>query len=296
MDPQQRLFLQEAWRTLEDAGYAGAGIQGRRCGVYVGCAGRRLSARSLTRSDADAPAQAFWGNACSIIPARIAYHLDLQGPAIAVGHRLLKLAGCHAPGLPGVVVRRDRTGACRRRVSFNAPRHFIWRQIGPECCRRVGVVTPSMIGRTVLCRVRASVWWCSSGCRKRLPMAITFMASFAVRRSTRTARPMASRRQARWRSNASSARSMTASLSKPEQIQMVEAHGTGTRLGDPIEYRALTNAFRRDTDKRALLRHRLDQDQYRSRGDGGGYCRRDQDIAFLAAQANPAIAELQDGQ
>src|SRR6202035_4432599 len=36
-----------------------------------------------------------------------------------------------------------------------------------------------------------------------------------------------------------------------EQIQMVEAHGTGTKLGDPIEYRALTNALRKDTERRA---------------------------------------------
>jgi acyl transferase domain-containing protein len=35
----------------------------------------------------------------------------------------------------------------------------------------------------------------------------------------------------------------------PAQIQMVEAHGTGTRLGDPIEYRALTQSFRKFTDR-----------------------------------------------
>jgi acyl transferase domain-containing protein len=35
----------------------------------------------------------------------------------------------------------------------------------------------------------------------------------------------------------------------PEDIQMVEAHGTGTTLGDPIEYHALTRAFRKDTNK-----------------------------------------------
>ena len=29
---------------------------------------------------------------------------------------------------------------------------------------------------------------------------------------------------------------------------MVEAHGTGTKLGDPIEFEALTHAFRKDTD------------------------------------------------
>ena len=37
MDPQQRLFLEESWKALEDAGYAGSDTQGRRVGVYVGC-------------------------------------------------------------------------------------------------------------------------------------------------------------------------------------------------------------------------------------------------------------------
>ena len=36
----------------------------------------------------------------------------------------------------------------------------------------------------------------------------------------------------------------------PADIQMVEAHGTGTKLGDPIEYQALTRAFRAYTDKK----------------------------------------------
>uniref|UniRef100_UPI002915CDEB non-ribosomal peptide synthetase n=1 Tax=Bradyrhizobium sp. SZCCHNRI2049 TaxID=3057287 RepID=UPI002915CDEB len=35
----------------------------------------------------------------------------------------------------------------------------------------------------------------------------------------------------------------------PETISYVEAHGTGTELGDPIEFAALTDAFRRHTDK-----------------------------------------------
>src|SRR5262249_31269244 len=83
MDPQQRLFLQEAWRALEDAGYAGEGVQGRRCGVYVGCI-RGDYHLLVGKSEADIPPQVFWGNECSIIAARIAYHLDLQGPAIAV--------------------------------------------------------------------------------------------------------------------------------------------------------------------------------------------------------------------
>jgi polyketide synthase PksR len=33
MDPQQRLFLEESWKALEDAGYAGDSVRGRECGV-----------------------------------------------------------------------------------------------------------------------------------------------------------------------------------------------------------------------------------------------------------------------
>jgi acyl transferase domain-containing protein len=36
----------------------------------------------------------------------------------------------------------------------------------------------------------------------------------------------------------------------PETISYVEAHGTGTKLGDPIEMKALTEAFRIFTDKK----------------------------------------------
>ncbi|MCP5007449.1 MAG: type I polyketide synthase, partial [Planctomycetes bacterium] len=36
----------------------------------------------------------------------------------------------------------------------------------------------------------------------------------------------------------------------PESIQVAEAHGTGTKLGDPIEYDALTRSFRKETEKR----------------------------------------------
>lgn len=36
----------------------------------------------------------------------------------------------------------------------------------------------------------------------------------------------------------------------PEKISYIEAHGTGTKLGDPIEIKGLTAAFRRYTDKK----------------------------------------------
>ncbi|WP_447803263.1 SDR family NAD(P)-dependent oxidoreductase [Pseudomonas serbica] len=38
----------------------------------------------------------------------------------------------------------------------------------------------------------------------------------------------------------------------PESLGMIEAHGTGTRLGDPIEFNALCQAFARHTDRRGF--------------------------------------------
>lgn len=74
MDPQQRLFLEEAWHALEDAGYAGTGMEGRRCGVYVGCA--EGDYQQLLGEDL--PPQALWGHMGSVIPARISYYLNLH--------------------------------------------------------------------------------------------------------------------------------------------------------------------------------------------------------------------------
>ncbi|WP_054861608.1 beta-ketoacyl synthase N-terminal-like domain-containing protein [Gracilibacillus sp. JCM 18860] len=39
MDPQQRLFLEESWKAMENAGYVGESVKGRKCGIYVGCGG-----------------------------------------------------------------------------------------------------------------------------------------------------------------------------------------------------------------------------------------------------------------
>ncbi|MET1256790.1 SDR family NAD(P)-dependent oxidoreductase [Aliikangiella maris] len=81
MDPQQRLFIQEAWRALENAGYVGEQNPYKNsCGVYVGATGSNYS----QLFDQQPPAHAFWGNSSSVIPARVAYYLDLHGPAIAV--------------------------------------------------------------------------------------------------------------------------------------------------------------------------------------------------------------------
>jgi polyketide synthase PksN len=77
-DPRQGLILEECWRALENAGYTGDHIRERQCGIYIGCEGAdRTVAHDLAAAGIDA-------EPTSSIPATIAYHLDLHGPAIAI--------------------------------------------------------------------------------------------------------------------------------------------------------------------------------------------------------------------
>ena len=77
IDPQQRLFLEEAWHALEDAGYMGERIRGTSCGVYAGVEESQYGAAS-------GPDNQMNSNQNAVLPARIAYELDLKGPNMAM--------------------------------------------------------------------------------------------------------------------------------------------------------------------------------------------------------------------
>lgn len=77
MDPRQRIFLQEAWRTFEDAGYMGQRIRGMSCGVYVGAEESDYGALVGEQGSIN-------GNQNATLAARISYALDLKGPNMAL--------------------------------------------------------------------------------------------------------------------------------------------------------------------------------------------------------------------
>ncbi|MEK4111149.1 acyl transferase domain-containing protein/thioesterase domain-containing protein/RNA-binding protein YhbY [Paenibacillus sp. DS2363] len=77
MDPRQRLFLEEAWHALEDAGYMGDRIRGQNCGVYVGVEEGEYGYLTAEKGSIN-------GNQNATLAARIAYVLDLKGPNMAI--------------------------------------------------------------------------------------------------------------------------------------------------------------------------------------------------------------------
>ncbi|WP_035093915.1 beta-ketoacyl synthase N-terminal-like domain-containing protein, partial [Aquimarina macrocephali] len=81
MDPQQRLFLEACWHTIEHAGYNPHVLSGSKCGVYVGCA---YGDYQMLSREEQLSAQGFTGGSTSILPARISYFLNLQGPCISI--------------------------------------------------------------------------------------------------------------------------------------------------------------------------------------------------------------------
>ncbi len=83
MDPQQRLFLEQAWLALENAGYPQGSLKGRQVGVYVGASSSGYEA-TVGAADRAADAYLMTGNLASLLASRIAYFLDLRGPALTI--------------------------------------------------------------------------------------------------------------------------------------------------------------------------------------------------------------------
>ena len=245
MDPQQRLVLEEAWKALEDAGYAGTSIEGRQCGVYMGCA-----AGDYKQLFKDVPpAQAFWGNAGSVIPARIAYHLNLQGPAIAIDTACSSsLVAMHlaCQGLWSGEIDMALAGGvflqCTPQFYQSANRAGMLSVTG--CCstfddRANGFVPGEGVGIVVLKRLKDAL---ASGDHISAVIRGSGINQDGATRGITV--PSANSQERLMRSVYETFQI------EPAQIQMVEAHGTGTKLGDPIEFEALTRTFRRYTEKK----------------------------------------------
>jgi acyl transferase domain-containing protein/SAM-dependent methyltransferase len=238
MDPQQRLFLEEAWHALEDAGYAGDRPAEPGCGVYVGCCAGDYHA--LVGDDA--PGHALWGNMASVVASRISYHLDLEGPAVSVDTSCSSsLVALH---LACEALRRGEIGMALAGGVFvqSTPRLYL-------SADRAGMLSPT--GRCRAFDDGADGFVPGEGVGvvvlKRLADALRDGDTVhgVIRGSGMNQDGTTNG------ITAPSARSQTRLLRRvyeghgidPGGIQVVEAHGTGTKLGDPIELRALVDAF-----------------------------------------------------
>jgi polyketide synthase PksM len=245
MDPQQRLFLEEAWKTLEIAGYAGQGTEGRRCGVYVGCS----AGDYMALLDGEGAAQSFLGNAACAIPARISYYLNLQGPALAIDTACSSsLVAVHLAcqslwsgesemALAGGVF----TQCTSAFYSMSGAAGIL----SPNACCRAfdeaadGFVPGEGVGAVLLKPLSKAI---ADG-----DQVYGLIRGSGINHDGRTNGITAPSALSQERLERQVYQTFGVD---PAEIQMLEAHGTGTKLGDPIEVRALTGAFRGSTNER----------------------------------------------
>ncbi|NSB14158.1 SDR family NAD(P)-dependent oxidoreductase [Clostridium beijerinckii] len=81
MDPQQRIFLEEGYKAFEDAGYNSNNLNNKKCGIYLGYTGSEYG-NILSKKNSDYIT--ITNNNSAIAAARIAYYLNLKGPAISI--------------------------------------------------------------------------------------------------------------------------------------------------------------------------------------------------------------------
>ncbi|MFB9326109.1 beta-ketoacyl synthase N-terminal-like domain-containing protein [Paenibacillus aurantiacus] len=242
MDPQQRIFLEEAWKALEDAGYAGEAMEGRRCGVYVGC----QNGEYHQLYGEGAPSQALWGMSPSLIPSRIAYYLDLHGPAIAVDTACSSsLVAIHlaCQGLWTGETEMALAGGVSVRISpdFHETGNAAGLLSARGRCfsfddRADGFVLGEGAGAVVLKRLADAI---ADG--DHIYGVIQGSGMNQDGRTNGITAPSA-------KSQERLVRGVYDNFGiDPTTIQLVEAHGSGTQLGDAIEIEALTRVFRSST-------------------------------------------------
>ncbi|HEY1111835.1 MAG TPA: beta-ketoacyl synthase N-terminal-like domain-containing protein, partial [Opitutaceae bacterium] len=258
MDPQQRMLLEESWRAFEDAGYAAEDLSGKRCAVFVGSMMNEYH-DLMTVALAKAPRAHEVTGVASYLAGRIAYHLDLRGPALAIDTASsASLAAVH------LACRALQSGEVDMALAGGVSLFLTEKRL--RVLSAAGIITPEDRCRpfdegsqgTLAAEGIATV------VLKRLDDALADGdAIHGVIRGTgmnQSGRAPGGITVPSVASQVSLMRQVYREAQiDPATLQYVEAHGTGTPRGDPIEAEALATAIaglERDAAGRATCKPR----------------------------------------
>ncbi|MFN6517004.1 MAG: SDR family NAD(P)-dependent oxidoreductase [Nostoc sp. CreGUA01] len=254
-DPQHRLFLECVWEALENAGY-NSEIYDGQIGLFAGVSpstyllSNLYSNRDLMESlDGH---QLLIGNDKDFLPTQVSYKLNLRGPSINVqtacstslvavhlacqsllnGESDIVLAGGVSVGA------LQKTGYQYQQGGIQSPdghcRAFDAQAKGTNGGNGLGVV--------VLKRLEDAI---ADGDFIHAVIKGSAVNNDGSLKVGYTAPSVDGQREV-------ILEALTLAGVEPETINYIEAHGTGTILGDPIEIKALTQAFRVSTNKKSF--------------------------------------------
>ncbi|MCR9062120.1 MAG: polyketide synthase, partial [Rhodobacteraceae bacterium] len=252
MDPQQRLSLQEAWHTIEHAGYAPEQLAGKRVGVFVGA--RTGDYHDPILDDpAELEPETLMGHDTSILSARISHFLDLRGPNLTVNTACssmgvaLHLAGqsLRAGEIDLALVGGVHVMCTAQRFLMHSRSRLLSKrgECRPFDEAADGFVLGEGVGFVLLKSRSAAV---ADGDHIHGNILAT-----AVNHGGHSEKGIAApKREAQV---AVIHDAITRAKIAPETISYVEAHGTGTYKGDAIEARSLREAYGKLADSNARI-------------------------------------------
>ncbi|AOY76263.1 thioester reductase domain-containing protein [Clostridium formicaceticum] len=242
MDPKQRLFLEEAWHALEDAGYMEERIKGKSCGVYVGVEEGEYGFLVGDKGQIN-------NNQNATLSARIAYKLDLKGPNLALtaacssglvalhqGCQALRQGDCEMALVGGInlmISPMMYIGMSNMDMLSLDGKSYVFdqRANGLVPSEAVAVVLLKPLSKAILDKDHIY------GCIKASGVNYNGKSNGLA-----VPNPLS---QAELMNNIYNKYNIN-----PANIQYVLSHSVGSKLGDPIEVQALSNAFNKYTDKK----------------------------------------------
>jgi polyketide synthase PksL len=244
MDPRQRLFLQEAFHALEDAGYAGKDLEGEAAGVFVGS----QEGDYFAHYTGEVNAGFMTGNSNSLLAARLSYFLNLKGPSLQVD------TACSS-SLVAIALACESLLSGQSTIAIAGGASLLVSQKLFIALSKLGMLSPDGLCKTFDNAADGLVPGEVVGAVVLKPLAVALrdgdhvygvISGYGLNQDGKTNGI-----------TAPSAPSQTALVRDiyerfgidPEQVSYIETHGTGTKLGDPIEINALTDAFRNYTDR-----------------------------------------------
>ncbi|MCP3805304.1 SDR family NAD(P)-dependent oxidoreductase [Allokutzneria sp. A3M-2-11 16] len=245
MDPEHRLLIEVAWEAIEDAGIPVDRLRGKQVGVYVGkLASSQYESVQLDAEGADCLDDPYLGlgSAASVAAGRLAYLLDLRGPAVVVDTACSSsLVAVH------MAVRGVLAGECELAVVGG-----VSATVHPESVRQACKM--HMLARDGRCKTfdaAADGFRMGEGCGvvvlERLSRArANGHRVLAVLRGSAVNQDGASNGLTAPNGGAQVAvigEALSRAGVAPDSVGYVEAHGSGTLLGDSIEMQSIQSVF-----------------------------------------------------
>jgi len=251
MDPQHRLFLETAWKAIEDAGYKASDLSGNHVGIFAGV---QFNDYQQLLCASEFNSQAGTGTEQSMLVNRVSFLLNFRGPSESINTACSgSLVSIHR------AVRAIRGGECEMALAGGVS--LILSPYNVLGAVKLGVLSPDGQCKTFDKNANGYVKGEGVGVLMLKPLRSAEKDQdhiYGVIHGTAENHGGRANSLTSPNSDAQAELLVTSyedSGFDPKSITYLELHGTGTELGDPVEIEGIKKAFGELSKKRRQSLH-----------------------------------------